>query len=110
MTKAEIEIILVEDNTDDASLALMALGKHNLTNKILHLKNGDEAIRFIFEGAEFSGTTFTRHPKVILLDLKMPKIDGMEVLRRVKEDAETRSIPVVILTSSAEDPDIKKCY
>jgi two-component system, response regulator len=110
MKGTEIEIILVEDNVDDAGLALMALSKHNLSNKILHLKNGDEAIKFIFEDAEFEGLRFSGHPKVILLDLKMPKVDGMEVLKRVKGDPATKSIPVVILTSSAEDPDIKKCY
>ena len=110
MKGTEIEIILVDDNPDDAGLALMALAKHNLTNKILHLKNGDEALKFVFEGAEFEGMTYNGHPKVILLDLKMPKIDGIEVLRRLKGDAATKSIPVVILTSSAEDPDIKTCY
>jgi two-component system, response regulator len=110
MKGTEIEIILVEDNEDDANLALHALAKHNLSNKILHLKNGDEALKFMFEGAEYSGMKFTTHPKVILLDLKMPRVDGMEVLRRVKSDADTKSIPVVILTSSAEDPDIRNCY
>src|SRR5688572_6564849 len=110
MDRTEIEVILVEDNVDDASLAMLALAKRNLSNKILHLKNGDEALKFLFEGAEFSGVRFSHHPKVILLDLKMPKVDGMEVLKRIKGHAKLKTIPVVILTSSAEDPDIKKCY
>src|ERR1041384_4604969 len=110
MSRTEIEIVLVEDNVDDASLAMLALSKRNLTNKILHLKNGDEAIRFFFEGTEFAGNRFSHHPKVVMLDLKMPKVDGIEVLRRLKGDPKLKTIPVVILTSSAEDPDIKRCY
>ncbi|MCE3226090.1 MAG: response regulator [Bacteroidetes bacterium] len=105
-----IEIILVEDNPDDAMLTKRAFKTSNLTNNLIHLKNGQEALDFIFDGAEFDGKKFTDHPKVILLDLKMPKINGMEVLEKVKTDVKTKNIPVVILTSSAEDPDIKKCY
>lgn len=108
--KEIIEIILVEDNADDAMLALRALKMHNVTNKIVHLKNGEEALKFIFSGAEYDGYKFTEHPKVILLDLKMPKVNGMEVLEALKSNAQTRAIPVVILTSSTEDPDVKKCY
>jgi two-component system, response regulator len=105
-----IEIILVEDNPDDAMLTKRAFKTSNLTNSLIHLKNGQEALDFIFEGAEFDGKKFTEHPKVILLDLKMPKVNGIEVLEKVKSDARTKNIPVVILTSSAEDPDIKTCY
>lgn len=105
-----IEIILVEDNADDAALTKRAFKTNNLSNNLVHLKNGEEAIKFIFEGAEFDGKTFTDHPKVILLDLKMPKVNGMEVLEKIKNDEKTKTIPVVILTSSAEDPDIKRCY
>ncbi len=108
--KKEIEIILIEDNMDDAALALIALGQYNLTNKILHLKNGDEALRFFYGNEAFSGVTFTMQPKAVFLDLKMPKVDGMEVLERLKTEESTKAIPVVILTSSAEDPDIKRCY
>jgi two-component system, response regulator len=108
--KNEIEIILIEDNEDDAALALIALNQYNLSNKILHLKNGDEAFKFIYDGIEFDGRTFTNHPKAIFLDLKMPKVNGIEVLKRIKTDPSTKSIPVVILTSSAEDPDVKRCY
>jgi two-component system response regulator len=108
--KNQIEIILVEDNADDAMLALRALKTNNLTNKIIHLKNGEEALKFIFSGEEYGGIKFTEHPKVILLDLKMPKVNGIEVLDALKSNPATKSIPVVILTSSNEDPDIKRCY
>jgi two-component system, response regulator len=110
MTTHEIEIILVEDNPDDAALTMRAFKTRNLFNRMVHLKNGQEAIDYIFNGAEFGGKKFDNHPKVILLDLKMPKINGMEVLAKIKSDPETKTIPVVVLTSSAEDPDIKKCY
>jgi two-component system, response regulator len=110
MTTLEIEIILVEDNPDDAALTVRALRSRHLTNNLVHLKDGEEAIKYIFEGATFGGMKFSEHPKVILLDLKMPKVNGMEVLERIKSDPSTKAIPVVILTSSAEDPDIKRCY
>jgi two-component system response regulator len=106
----EIEIILIEDNPDDAMLTKRAFKTNNLANNLIHLKNGQEAFDFIFDGVEFDGKKFTQHPKVILLDLKMPKVNGIEVLAKIKSEAATKNIPVVILTSSAEDPDIKKCY
>jgi two-component system response regulator len=110
MNIKEIEIILVEDNPDDAALAIRAFKKNNVCNNLVHLKNGEEAIDFFFNGASFGGKTFTEFPKVILLDLKMPKVNGMEVLEKLKKDPHTHTIPVVVLTSSAEDPDIKICY
>ncbi|HTB30813.1 MAG TPA: response regulator [Bacteroidia bacterium] len=110
MNKSDLEILLVEDNPDDAALAIRALKKQNLANKLVHLKNGVEALEFIFGKNEESVLSPENQPRVILLDLKMPKIDGMEVLAKLKSDPRTKSIPVVILTSSAEDPDIKKCY
>jgi two-component system, response regulator len=110
MTTHEIEIILVEDNPDDAALTMRAFKNRNLFNRMIHLKNGQEAIDYIFNGVEFNGRKFDNHPKVILLDLKMPKINGMEVLEKIKTNEDTKTIPVVVLTSSAEDPDIKKCY
>lgn len=110
MSSKEIEIILVEDNIDDATLAILSLKRNNVTNKIIHLKNGDEALQFIFSGAEYEGEQFSEHPKIILLDLKMPKVNGIEVLTKMKSTTTTKSIPVIILTSSAEDPDIKQCY
>lgn len=106
---AQIEIILVEDNLDDAALVIRALKKNNLANKLIHLKDGAEALDFIF-GKFADEDDSTKAPKVILLDLKMPKVNGMEVLEKVKSDPRTKSIPVVVLTSSAEDPDVKRCY
>jgi two-component system, response regulator len=105
----EIEIILVEDNMDDAALVIRALKKNNLANKMIHLKDGAEALEYIF-GRPDQNDLLNKAPRVILLDLKMPKVNGMEVLEKVKSDPRTKSIPVVVLTSSAEDPDIKRCY
>jgi len=110
MTSTSIEIILVEDNLDDALLTIRALKKSNLANNILHLKDGEEAIDYFFGPGEFPGKNIPENPKLILLDLKMPKVNGLEVLERIKSDERTKQIPVVILTSSNEDPDIKKCY
>jgi two-component system response regulator len=110
MNANEIEIILVEDNSADAALTIRAFKSRKLGNSLVHLKDGEEAIDFFFNGKEFSGKKFTDKPKVVLLDLKMPKVNGIEVLEKLKSDPKTRSIPVVILTSSAEDPDITKCY
>src|SRR5690606_23810703 len=99
-----VEILLVEDNPDDAGLAIRALKKHNLANHLLHLQDGEEALQFLFS------ERFTPMPKVILLDLKMPKVDGIEVLRRLKSDEKKRMIPVVVLTSSKEERDIVESY
>jgi two-component system response regulator len=105
-----VEIILVEDNPDDAALTIRALKKQNLANRLVHLKDGAEALDFLFATGLYQGRNTDYVPKVILLDLKMPKINGIEVLQKVKSDAIMKTIPVVVLTSSAEDPDIKKCY
>ncbi len=110
MNPTEIEIILVEDNQDDAALTIRALRSKNLFNNILHLKNGQEALDYVYNGTEFDGKKFNDNPKVVLLDLKMPKVNGIEVLEQLKGNEKTKTIPVVVLTSSAEDPDIKKCY
>ena len=104
------EIILVEDNSSDADLIKRALNKNNVANKILHLKDGQEVLQYLFGEGQWKGRTTANTPKVILLDLKMPKVSGIEVLKKIKSNDETRSIPVVILTSSKEDPDIKECY
>jgi two-component system response regulator len=109
MNSKEIEILLVEDNPDDAELTIRALRKQNLANNLIHLTDGSEALDFIFGLGKYSGQDLT-FPKVILLDLKMPKVNGMQVLEKIKADPRTKSIPVVILTSSAEDPDIKRSY
>lgn len=110
MSHNEIEILLVEDNQDDATLTIMALKKKNLGNKVIHLKDGVDALDFIFGTGTYEGRGMDFIPKVILLDLKMPRINGLEVLQKVKSDSLTKAIPVVILTSSAEDPDIKAAY
>jgi len=107
---AEIEILLVEDNPYDAEMTLRALKQNNLTNNISHVKDGEEALEFVFATGKFEKRNRHSLPKVILLDLKLPKISGMEVLRRLKNNDETKTIPVVVLTSSQEEPDIKECY
>ena len=106
----EVEILLVEDNPNDAELAIRALKKNNLANKLLWVKDGAEALDFIFATGNYSSRSVVNGPKVILLDLRLPKVDGMEVLRRVKGDERTRAIPVVVLTSSKEDRDVVESY
>ncbi|HEX5167619.1 MAG TPA: response regulator [Cyclobacteriaceae bacterium] len=105
-----VEILLVEDNQEDAELTIRALRKHKLENKLIHLMNGEEALDFLFAEGKYAGRKLEDGPKVILLDLKMPKVSGIEVLERIKSDERTKMIPVVVLTSSKEDPDIKTCY
>ena len=98
-----IEILLVEDNLNDAELAIRALKKNNLANHLLHLEDGQEALDFLFDDKN-------RMPKLILLDLKMPKVDGIQVLRKLKSDERKKVIPVVVLTSSKEESDIVDTY
>jgi two-component system, response regulator len=105
-----IEILLAEDNASDAEMTIHALKQNNLANKLLHVKDGAAALDFIFGEGEYAGNPVENTLKVILLDLKMPKMNGIEVLQRIKADERTRRIPVVVLTSSKEDPDIQKCY
>jgi two-component system response regulator len=106
----EVEILLVEDNPNDVELALRALKKHNLANKVHVVKNGAEALEYIFGTGAYAGRDVNNRPKVILLDLKLPKVDGLEVLRRIKADERTKVIPVVVLTSSTEERDIVESY
>jgi two-component system response regulator len=106
----EVEILLVEDNASDAEMTIGALKKNNLANHLLHLKDGAAALDFLFAEGEYADRQITDKPRVILLDLKMPKVNGIEVLQRIRADERTKAIPVVVLTSSKEDPDIKKCY
>lgn len=94
----------------DAELTIRALRKNNVSNKIVHLKDGALALQFIFGTGDYEGRDINKKPKVVLLDLKMPKVNGLEVLEKIKTDSRTRTIPVIILTSSKEDPDIKKSY
>ena len=110
MNVDEVEILLVEDNPQDAELTIRTLKKQKLVNNIFTAKDGAEALDFIFCRGPYSGKSTTSALKVILLDLKLPKVNGLEVLRAIKEDKKTRAIPVVIVTSSREDPDIKTAY
>ena len=112
MTGTMVEILLVEDNPSDVELALHALQKNHLANNIRVVRDGAEALDFIFCSGAYAnrGENNCHKPKVILLDLKLPKIDGLEVLRRLKSDEETRSIPVVMMTSSREERDIVDSY
>lgn len=104
------DIILVEDDLSDAGLTIRALSKNNILNGFIHFQNGEEALEYIFATGKYSGRNVNELPKVILLDLKMPKVGGLEVLKRIKSDERTRVIPVVLLTSSREDKDIKEGY
>lgn len=104
-----VEILLVEDNPTDAELAIRALRKKNLANNLVWVRDGAEALDFVFCKGQYQGRT-NGSPKLILLDLKLPKVDGIEVLRTLKSDAETRTVPVVMLTSSQEERDIVESY
>jgi CheY-like chemotaxis protein len=110
MTERQIEILLVEDNQDDVELTLHALRKENLANSIHVARDGEEALEFLFCDGAHSHRSFDCPPRLVLLDLKLPKVDGMEVLRRLKGDPRTRTIPVVILTSSKEERDLVNGY
>jgi CheY-like chemotaxis protein len=105
-----VEILLVEDSPEDLELALRALRKANLTNHIEVCRDGAEALDFIFGEGAHAGRRLADGPKVILLDLKLPKVDGLEVLKRIKTDPRTRMIPVVVLTSSKEQSDVVRSY
>lgn len=105
-----VDILLVEDNPEDAELTIRALRKRHLANQLYHVEDGAEAIDFVFCRGAYAFRELRQSPKVILLDLKLPKVGGLEVLRTLKSDARTRSIPVVIVTSSREDPDIQAAY
>ena len=110
MSEHTIEILLVEDNPADVELTLHALRKEKLANKIEVVGDGEEALDFLFCRNNFSGRSFDRPPRLVLLDLKLPKVDGMEVLRAIKADPRTRAIPVVILTASKEEKDLVNGY
>jgi two-component system, response regulator len=105
-----VEILIVEDNPRDAELTLRALKKNNLANNILVARDGAEALDFFFCRGKFAERSILNPPKVVLLDLKLPKVDGLEVLRAVKSDKRTSHIPIVVVTSSRQEPDMKEAY
>jgi two-component system, response regulator len=105
-----VEILIVEDNPSDAELTIRALKKNNLANELYVAEDGQEALDFIFCKGKFESRHATRPLKVIFLDLKLPKVSGLEVLRQIKSDPVTRKLPVVVVTSSKEDPDIDAAY
>lgn len=113
MTKnnySAIEILLVEDSINDVTLTLRAFKKNNLANKVFSVSDGEEALEFLFSTGRYADRNIKVTPKIVLLDLKLPKVNGLEVLRKIKADERTRSIPVVVLTSSQEASDLNECY
>jgi two-component system, response regulator len=105
-----VEILIIEDNPNDAEMAFRALKKNNLANNVLVLSDGEMALDFIFAKGKFAGRKEAPRPKIILLDLKLPKVDGLEVLKEIKSHAETKIIPVIVLTSSREESDLITSY
>ena len=106
----EVEILLVEDNPRDLELTLRALRKNHLANSIISVSDGEEALDFLFARGKFAGRDIQNGPRVVFLDLKLPKVDGIEVLRQVKGDERTKRIPIVVVTSSAEERDRVESY
>ena len=106
-----VDILLVEDNPHDAELTIRELRKHHFANNLVHLPDGQEALDFLFATGKYAGSCDSSSmPKIILLDIQMPKVNGMEVLKKIKSDERTKKIPVIILTSSNQHPDIHACY
>lgn len=106
---SKIKIVLVEDNPDDAYLTLRAMKNLNLENNVIHLKNGEEAINFIIKKLPIDGKVVSPDVKLVLLDLRMPKVSGVEVLQEIRKNPATAGLPVVVLTASHDDPDIQRC-
>jgi CheY-like chemotaxis protein len=110
MVNDPVEILLVEDNPNDVELTLRALKRQNLANKVFVVKDGAEALEFLFATGAHADRDVENSPRVVLLDLKLPKVDGLEVLRRIKSDERAKAIPVVVLTSSREQRDVVESY
>ena len=110
MTLENPQILLVEDNPNDVKLTLHALSEENLANAIQVARDGEEALDFLFCRGEFANRSFDHPPRLVLLDIKLPKVDGLEVLRAVKGDPRTKAIPVVVISSSREESDLVKSY
>ena len=106
----QIEVLLVEDNPNDVELIMRAFQKYNLTNKVYVVKDGAEALDFVFCTGAYKDREIRQPPKVVILDLKLPKVSGKEVLKRIKSDERTKSIPVVVMTSSQEESDVFESY
>jgi CheY-like chemotaxis protein len=106
----EVEILLVEDSPEDAELTIRTLRQRNLANRLHHVEDGAAALDFLFGRGQFAGRDVNTRPKVVLLDLKLPKVDGLAVLRAMREDPRTRDVPVVVITSSKEDRDLDEAY
>ncbi len=110
MIEQNVEVLLVEDNPRDAELTIRAFKRNHLADRIFHVQDGAEALDFLFRRGKYQEYESESVPRVILLDLKLPKINGLEVLRRIKNDPQLQTIPVVVVTSSAEDPDLDAAY
>lgn len=111
MTKyGEVDILIVEDNQDDLELTMHALRREHLANNIFSVRDGEEALEFLFCTGPYQERNFDHPPRLVLLDLKLPKVNGLEVLKRIKQDARTKALPVVILTSSKEERDLIASY
>jgi len=111
MNSNVVDVLLVEDNLNDAELVIRQLKKNHLANNLFHVEDGEAAVDFLFGTGKFAESrNIFFPPKVVLMDIQMPKMNGIDVLRKVKSDSRTQKIPIVILTSSAQDPDINTCY
>jgi two-component system, response regulator len=110
MTPVENPILLVEDTPDDVELTLRALSKHRVRNPVIHVEDGEQALDYLFGRGAYEGRDVSVQPQIILLDLKLPKVDGLEVLRQIRGNPRTRLLPVVVLTSSREEQDLVESY
>ena len=110
MTETVIDVLLVEDNADDAALTLRSLKKHNLAERVIVMTDGQEALDYLFGTGAHAARKVENRPRLVLLDLKLPKVDGLEVLERIKSDERTKQIPVVVLSSSGQERDVEESY